>query len=209
MKIVIRADSVEIDGYVNAVGRDSRRITDEYGNEFVEQIQPGVFAKALMNRSEPISMLLDHNKARVLSDTENGLELCEDSIGLHAHVVVTDPEVIEKARARQLKGWSFGFVQLDNRRTYDYDQSVVRSIVTELELKEVSIIDQEMTPVYAGTSVQARAEEKTISCRAFDDSIEYDEIKPEARAKEEPKPEIKPVIDYSKYDEVINKLRRN
>ena len=52
MKITIRADdSVEIEGYVNAVGRDSRRMVDQYGNDFVEQMQPGVFALALSKKA--------------------------------------------------------------------------------------------------------------------------------------------------------------
>ena len=51
MKIRIRADSVEVEGYVNAVGRDSRKLVDEYGYPYVEQIQPGAFAKALSTRS--------------------------------------------------------------------------------------------------------------------------------------------------------------
>ena len=48
MKIQIRSDSVEIEGYVNAVGRDSRPMRDRStGERFVEQIVPGVFTRAL------------------------------------------------------------------------------------------------------------------------------------------------------------------
>ena len=39
MRIEIRNDSVLIDGYVNAVARDSRPMLDEKGEKFVEQIK--------------------------------------------------------------------------------------------------------------------------------------------------------------------------
>ena len=38
------------------------------------------------------------------------LELYEDNIGLRAIATVTDEQVIEKARNKELRGWSFGFV---------------------------------------------------------------------------------------------------
>ena len=40
MRIEIRNDSVTLDGYVNAVARDSRPMLDENGEKFVEQISP-------------------------------------------------------------------------------------------------------------------------------------------------------------------------
>lgn len=205
MKITIRADSVEIEGYVNAVGRDSRRMTDEYGNDFVEQIQPGTFALALSKRTEPIQILLNHNKTRVLGDNTTNLTLEEDSIGLHAGATITDPEVIELARSGKLVGWSFGFKQLDCRRTYDYDNHIERSVVTELDLIEVSIIDDTKLPCYAGTSIHSRAEE--ISTRAMDSDVIriIDDVQHRAEHIEE-KPDIKPV-DYSRYHDTLKKLR--
>lgn len=223
MKVQIRADgSVEIDGYVNAVGRDSRRIRDEYGNEFVEQIQPGAFAVALNKRGEdkPVKCLLNHNEARLLGDTNTNLKLEEDNIGLHANVIITDAEVIELARAKRLSGWSFGFYYLDSKTDYDYSNHVERSVVTELELEEVSIIDDTMTPVYAGTSIHSRAEEKKeILLRAFDnDVISYTsdtpDKKPEERAEDETeapkqvKEEPETEVDYTRYHDTINRLRR-
>ncbi|MBP5383552.1 MAG: HK97 family phage prohead protease [Lachnospiraceae bacterium] len=216
MKITIRSDSVEIEGYVNAVGRDSRRMMDQYGNEFVEQMQPGVFALAL-SKNANVQMLLNHNSARVLGDTQTNLELEEDSIGLHARAIVTDPEVIELARADKLVGWSFGFFQLDARTAYDYDSHVERSIVTEIDLQEVSIIDDTMLPVYAGTSVHARAEEKDkLITRALDRDIIRISRKDESQAESGGEPEqrateseVAPVQqDYTKYHETIERLRR-
>ena len=210
MKIRIRADSVEIEGYVNAVGRDSRRMTDEYGNEFVEQMQPGVFALALSKRSEPVIMLHNHDKSKVIGSTDDNLELEEDSIGLHARATVTDPEIVQLARDGKLAGWSFGFHQLDARTSYDFDNHVERSIVTELDLVEVSLIDDTMLPIYAGTSVHARAQEKEkLVTRAMDrDVIRTLEDEPETKITERAKETPKEIIDYTKYHELIERLRR-
>ncbi|MBQ9302038.1 MAG: HK97 family phage prohead protease [Butyrivibrio sp.] len=81
MKVTIRADTVEIEGYVNAVGRDSRTLTDEYGYPFVEQMSPGVFSRALSQaekNEKVINMLLDHDENHVIGSTAEGLELEED-----------------------------------------------------------------------------------------------------------------------------------
>lgn len=121
MKITLRTDSIEVEGYVNAVGRDSRMLMDENGYSFREQIDPGTFAKALRAKADAqqeISLLLDHNQGRVLGGTGSNLILEEDSIGLMARATITDPEVIEKARNHQLRGWSFGFRRLDSREEY-------------------------------------------------------------------------------------------
>ena len=51
MNITIRADdTVEIDGYVNAVERLSKPLSDRMG-QFVERICKGAFAKACTDRS--------------------------------------------------------------------------------------------------------------------------------------------------------------
>lgn len=212
MKITIRSDSVEIEGYVNAVGRDSRRMQDEYGNGFVEQMQPGVFALAL-SKNASVDMLLNHKADRKIGSTDDNLVLEEDSIGLHARATVTDPEVVQLARDGKLVGWSFGFYALDQRTAYDYDNHVERSIVTEIDLKEVSIIDDTMLPVYAGTSVHARAQEKDkLLTRAMTSDVirTMDDRKEEPKAEpEEPHEEQRAEEpDYSKYHETIERLRR-
>ena len=78
MKITLRTDSIEVEGYVNAVGRDSRMLMDENGYSFREQIDPGTFAKALRAKAaaqQEISLLLDHNQGRVLGGTGSNLML--------------------------------------------------------------------------------------------------------------------------------------
>lgn len=159
MRIEIRSDSVEIDGYVNAVARDSRPIRDKKtGQRFVEQIVPQVFTRAL-SRNDDVRLLLNHDNSRDLGSTKTNLQLYEDSIGLRAHAVVTDAEVIEKAKNRQLRGWSFGFIPKEITAE-DVSEGLERRFVEDMDLLEVSIIDNRKLPVYEGTSIEARAEEE-------------------------------------------------
>ena len=80
MRIEIRNDAVVIDGYVNAVARDSRPIPSVRG-KFVEQIVPKAFDRAL-SKSKNVDLLLNHDSNRKLGSTlEGNLELFEDNIG--------------------------------------------------------------------------------------------------------------------------------
>lgn len=160
MRIEIRTGSVIIEGYVNAVARDSRPMRDRAtGKRFVEQIVPGVFKRALGHND--VKLLLNHDNARVLGSTGANLELYEDSIGLHARAEITDPDVMEKARKKKLRGWSFGFRERD-ASTETISDTMERRFVEEIDLVEVSILDERKQPCYEGTSVEVRAEGETI-----------------------------------------------
>ena len=74
MIIEIREDHVLLDGYVNAVGRDSKTITDRRGG-FVEQVMPGTFTRAL-GRGNPVELKLNHE--RVLGSTMDGVLVLEE-----------------------------------------------------------------------------------------------------------------------------------
>ena len=95
MRIELRDQSITIDGYVNAVGRDSKPIRDRNNEKFIEQIIPGAFKKAL-DRDKNIRMLLNHDYNRDLGGTDSNLRLFEDSIGLRAIAEITDAEVIQE-----------------------------------------------------------------------------------------------------------------
>lgn len=175
MKIEIRNDSVYLEGYVNAVDRDSRPIPSADGN-FIEKISPGAFGDAL-KRAKDVDLLLDHNR-KIGSLSEKNLILTEDSIGLRAKCVIKDSEVIEKARKKLLRGWSFGF-QVLKQRAEEVKDGVKRRIVEQLNLYEVSIIDDKMMPCYAGTSIEQRSsddgEEIKKEIRGCLDDIDYKE----------------------------------
>ena len=103
-----------------------------------------------------MDLLFNHNKNRKLGSIENGnLELYEDNIGLRAIATVTDEQIIEKARNKELCGWSFGFVS-EKDSWEEGESGVQKRSIEELELLEVSILD--MTPAYVATSIETRGE---------------------------------------------------
>lgn len=161
MNIEIRADgSLHIEGYVNAVERDSRTVICPECGKCVEQIRAGAFGEAL-RAAKNIDILLNHDKGRRLGSTSEGtLSLYEDNIGLRASADIRDEEVISEARAGKLRGWSFGFKKLSSE-IENRANDIPRRIVTSLALSEVSLIDDRYTPCYAGTSIEMRADGET------------------------------------------------
>ena len=139
MRMEVRNDRIVIDGYVNAVERESKVLYDTRG-EFIEKIRAGVFQKAL-ERADNVKVLLDHEKDRELADTKSGkAKLYEDNIGLRAIVEIEDAEVIQKAKDNKLRGWSFGFLcNKEDRKTNE--DGIEERTVRDLDLLEVSIID--------------------------------------------------------------------
>lgn len=152
MKVEIRADNTAlITGYVNVVGRLSRVLRDVSGS-FVEMVKPTTFARAL-EAAKSVGLMFDH--ARIIGSTDNVLELKEDSIGLYAKAVVSDPEIIEKAKKNELRGWSFGFYINDSGEEWSQTSDGMRlRTLTDIELIEVSILD--VTPAYIATSIEMR-----------------------------------------------------
>ena len=191
----IKDDSIEIEGYVNSIERRSRPLMSRIGR-FVERICKGAFKKAI-ERNDNIRLLLNHNWDRDLGGTKDGaLILKEDNIGLHAMATITDEEVIDKARNGSLVGWSFGFQdrEVDNH----VENGIPTRDVKDLDLFEVSILDDTKTPAYEGTLISIRSDEKfEFHSDPFINGIEI---------MEEQKCEEKQ-IDYSKYDNFLKKLR--
>ena len=157
MRVEVREDSVFISGYVNAVERLSKPIREKKHGRvrtFLERIKAGVFRTAL-KRNRNVLVLLNHDYNRVLASTEDGnAELEEDNIGLRAEITITDKEVVQKAREGKLSGWSFGFIVNDDETTSEGDNEI--RTVTDIDLLEVSILDDTKAPAYYGTSIEAR-----------------------------------------------------
>lgn len=172
MKIEIRADSVVIDGYVNAVERESKVLHNREG-KFVEKIKAGAFQRSLdraKRTGSDVKVLLNHNYSRELTSTKDAsTKLYEDSIGLRCRCEIRDAEVIKKAREGKLVGWSFGFLPI--RDSWDKEGDVSHRELRELELKEVSILDNSKVPAYDGTSIETR-DDDLIETREMEDSVE-------------------------------------
>lgn len=212
MRIELRNDSVIIDGYVNAVERDSKPLWSRVGR-FIERICAGAFDKAI-KRNDDIHILLNHNWNKDLGSTKAGnLELKEDNIGLKARAEITDKEVIEKARAGRLVGWSFGFTDVDVEN--GTNNGMPTRAVKDLNLFEVSILDDTKTPAYNGTLVTVRAEgdEAEYHAETFNDGVEVidntEDVKEREETKEEPQQTDKTAeaIDYTKYENLIKEMK--
>lgn len=159
MKVRIKGDAVTIEGYVNVVERDSDVLCDEKGS-FIERIKQGAFMKSLRRRSK-VAVLLNHDATREVANTSDGsASIREDNVGLYCRAKVTDKDVVEKARGGKLSGWSFGFISLRENRTNTEDDAVKHRDVIELDLREVSILDDTKVPAYPANSISTRDTEE-------------------------------------------------
>jgi len=188
MRIEIRNDSVVISGYVTAVERESRVMNSPQG-KFVEVVRSKTFQRALESAIN-IDVLLNHSK-KLGSTTEKTLMLTEDNIGLRAIATITDAETVKKAKANELVGWSFGF-QKNKDSWQDGENGVQKRFLEDINLLEVSILDNTKTPAYIGTSIESRENESIlIENRTIEDNIE---LVDNSTKKEEKREQT---IDYS------------
>lgn len=173
MKIIIRNDHVHIEGYVNAVERLSKPITERLGT-FRERVKAGTFSKAL-KRAEDIRILSNHEWEKDLGGIKDGnLHLEEDAIGLRAEADIFDAETIEDAKAGNLVGWSFGFYPLESRDTSE-DGMPIKELI-DIDLREVSLLNKKHVPAYDGTLVMVRDNEpKMVIGESMMDEIDVRE----------------------------------
>lgn len=199
MNIEIRENSVVVAGYVNAVERYSKPIKGKLRGEirnFIEKIKAGTFANAL-KRNDNVKVLLNHNDGRELANTLNGTaKLEEDNIGLRAEVTITDAEVLEKAKNKKLVGWSFGF--MTNSDEVNQQETIATRTITDMDLLEVSILDDTKSPAYYGTSIETRCEGE----QEYEIRTTIEEIEAEADAKHKAVNEV----DYKTIEEQHRKI---
>lgn len=212
MQINIREDSVEIEGYVNAVERNSKPLMSRMG-KFIERIKAGAFTRAL-KRNDDVHVLLNHDWKRDLGSTKKGnLELTEDNIGLRAKCTITDKDVTEKAKRGDLVGWSFGFYDRDV--TNGVENGMLTREVNDLDLEEVSILDRSKVPAYDGTLIMARdkdSEDRIFVSESFDSDSASVDVSHETSEKRDAKNddvsrETEKEIDYSKYEAIIAEMK--
>lgn len=159
MNIEIRADGAHISGYVNATEKKSRPVITPHG-KVIEEIEPRAFEGAL-SRAGEVTLMVDHNPEFIYArTTDETLVLYEDAIGLHADVVITDPEIVEIAKQGRIRGWSFGMYNVVDELVEREGDIPLRK-VSSLDLDHVSLIVNK-TPAYSATSVEIRADSETI-----------------------------------------------
>lgn len=207
MQIRISGDTVDIEGYVNAVERKSKPLWSRMG-QFIERICKGAFKSAL-GRNDNVRILLNHDPDRDLGGLKDGnLELKEDNIGLFARAKITDAEVARKARNGELVGWSFGFYDRDVENKRDEDGFPLRD-VKDLDLEEVSILDSDHTPAYDGTLVSVRSEESSIYYgETFEEDINIREVEQENVPKQQESVEEIKQVNYEEWDSLISEMKQ-
>lgn len=216
MKVIIRSDSVTIEGYVNAVERASKPLRSRMG-EFIERVKKGAFKRAI-ERNDDVRVLLNHDWNKDLGGTKDGtLELIEDNIGLKARATIRDSDVIKKARNGDLVGWSFGYTDRDVD-LHDENGMTTRDI-KDMNLYEVSILDKTRRPAYDGTLITVRSEKNEMQYRGEElidgvetETLEVREEPTENNAPEQPETvedeqEDDKSIDYTKYDSMIAEMK--
>lgn len=205
MQIRINRDSVDIEGYVNAVERKSKPLWSRIG-QFVERIKKGAFKRAI-ERNDNIRIMLNHTKD--LGGTKEGnLELKEDNIGLFARATITDKEVIEKARNDELVGWSFGFYDREVDQRTDEDGFPLRNVI-DLDLEEVSILDNTTTPAYDGTLVAVRSDESSLFfSESFRDEIHLRETDENDKNVPKQQETVEKDINYEQYETLIEDMKK-
>lgn len=214
MNIRINKDSVEIEGYVNAVERLSKPLNDRLG-KFVERIKVGAFKSAL-ERAEDVRILLNHDWQKDLGGIKDGnLQLNEDAIGLHARATITDRDVVEMAKRGDLRGWSFGFTDRDVEQGTENGLTVRN--VKDMDLYEVSLINRARIPAYDGTLVSVRTADDSQSINISDIvecelTVRVEDEQPETRAEDKPVNEDNHAddngaVDYTEYHKIIEEMK--
>lgn len=169
MQIEIRADGLRIHGYVNVTGKKSRPVITPHG-KCIEVIEERAFERAIQ-KSGDISVTVDHEDGHIYASTKDGtLKLYEDSIGLHADVIITDENLIQIAKMGKIKGWSFGMYNVVDELEQRADEIPIRH-VKDLMLDHLTLVVKKK-PFYAATSVEVRAGDKVdIENRAFENEV--------------------------------------
>lgn len=150
MKLNFRSNGLELEGYINVTERPSEILSDKDG-QFIEVVKRGCWKRALSS-NKTIDLLYNHNPNRKIGDNKTNLELMEDSIGLKFRALISDPDIIAKAKEGKLKNCSFGFVP--KRTSKEFIGGIEHRNLYEIELYEVSLLD--IPPAYSGCSIYKR-----------------------------------------------------
>ena len=161
----------------------------------IEIVEQRAFEQAL-ERASDVTVTVDHNNSQFYASTSNNtLKLYEDNIGLHADVIISDPDVVELAKKGKIKGWSFGMYNVVDELEQRADDIPIRHIKS-LDLDHITLVVNKC-PVYSATSVELRADTETeIEERASTEKVEVSI---------EQKEVVK--VDYTDFENRINSLK--
>ena len=208
MNIRVTDDKVIIDGYVNAVERLSKPLSDRLGT-FVERVKVGAFKRAL-ERADDVRLLLNHEWDKDLGGIKDGnLELGEDAIGLRAHAEITNPQIVADVKSGKLRfrGWSFGFTDRDVEQGEENGLTVRN--VKDLNLYEVSLIDRSKVPAYDGTLVAVRSADDSERVNIADVTESDFKVRVEGKtdSNDNHADENNGAVDYTEYHNIIEEMK--
>lgn len=195
-------NKLHIRGYVNITDKASRVIC-ENGIKFTERVEPKCFKRAL-SKADDVLFLLNHDMDKKLGSLKDGnLVLKEDNIGLYLDAEVESEELANIYNDGGFSGFSYGFKTLDDVLE-DRNGAKIRTL-KDIDLVEVSILDNSETPAYYGTivtSIEKRSLEKEI--RNFvADELEETEEPIEDNSKEDNSDELQKLKEYT---DLINEV---
>ncbi|HHK5536342.1 TPA: phage major capsid protein [Bacillus mobilis] len=147
--------SLFVSGYVNETDTWSQVLGRN--TKFIEKIMPGAFKRAI-ERAENIDFLYEHDKEKILADTQSGkLVLREDDKGLYMEATISKTtwgqDAFELIKDGIVKKMSFGFRKLKDDVKKNAD-GIRERVVHELELLEISAV---RFPAYVQSSISARS----------------------------------------------------
>lgn len=198
MQIELRADGAHISGYVNVTEKKSRPVITPHGR-VIEEIEPRAFERAI-NRAGNITLTLDHDCTHIYANTEDGsLKLYEDSIGLHADVLIRDANIIDLAKRGAIKGWSFGMYNVQDTIEERAEGELPLRRIKELDLDHLALVVRQV-PCYSATSVELRADvEIEMETRTIAMEPQITEERPKAAS---------PFFDNSAYRALVEAIRK-
>lgn len=112
---------------------------------FREKIKQGAFGESISKKDD---IIIDLNHEHIIADQCN---VFEDKIGLRCIANIMDIDVLAKIVSSKINGCSFTFRCIKDNFKYDKFGTVRE--VEKLILDNISIIDQEMKPVYDYSSL--------------------------------------------------------
>lgn len=143
-------------GYAAVFGRRSLELRDSQRRVFQETIDPGAFGKTM--READVLGLWNHDTHALLGRTSSGtVRLSTDERGLRYEIDLPDTttgrDVAELLRRRDIRGSSFGFRTIADKKDKEEDGTVVRTLL-EVALIDVSPVSN---PAYPDTEAGLRS----------------------------------------------------
>ncbi|MGN4480634.1 phage major capsid protein [Bacillus cereus group sp. MYBK5-1] len=143
-----------VSGYVNKPGALSEVLGTT--KKFREKIAPGVFKRAIENRSKDIDFLVEHDAKQVLASTRNeSLTLRESEEGLYMEAKISPTsygkDYYQLISDGLIRNMSFGFSALKD--SWQQVGGMMIRTIEELELFEISAV---RNPAYSQSSLAAR-----------------------------------------------------